>query len=69
MKPLVDQKEIENGNPDPRNRGALLFSQFRKFLQQMRSAEEATHTAMLNQMRTSVSFFIVAMDCCCCHQQ
>lgn len=54
MKLLVDRKEIENGDPGPRTRGALLFSQFRKFelFQQMRAADDATHTAMLNQMRT-----------------
>jgi hypothetical protein len=54
MKLIVDKKEIEKGYPGPRTRGALLFRKFRKFelSQQMRAADDATHTAMLNQMRT-----------------
>jgi hypothetical protein len=54
IKLLVDRKEIENGDPDQRTRGGHLFSQLIKFelSQQMRASEDATHTAMLNQMRT-----------------
>ena len=43
MKLLVDRKEIENGDPGPRTRGALLFSLFRKceLFQQMRAADDS----------------------------
>ena len=53
VKLLVESKEIDIDTPGPRTRGTLLFSKFKKFelTQQMRAADDHSHTAMLNQMR------------------
>ena len=56
VKMFTESKEIEHNPAGPRSRGAQLFSMCNKFdlTQQMRAAEDESHTNMLDKMRNPI---------------